>query len=67
MLVRNTFNTAVTDARRLAAQFALTANVVAKVPVRVISYPRTLRLIQTVREAILTDLRIHSSKGTDDG
>jgi hypothetical protein len=55
-LVRNTFNTSVTDAGRLARQFAQATRVAGNVPVKLISYPRTFRVLPQVREAILADL-----------
>jgi hypothetical protein len=54
-LLRNTFNTAVTDPGRLSRQFAFAASVAAAVPVKLIAYPRTLRLLPAVRDAILAD------------
>jgi len=55
-LLRNTFNTAVTDSGRLRRQFAFAGSVAAAVPVKRIAYPRTLRVLPAVRDAILADL-----------
>jgi hypothetical protein len=55
-LLRNTFNTSVMDSGRLARQFALATRVAATVPVKLIAYPRRIRNLPAVREAILADL-----------
>ena len=56
-LLQNPFNTAVTDSKRLSGQFAFATTLAASVPVKCIRYPRTLRLLPAVREAILSDVR----------
>ena len=58
-LVRNTFNTVITDPGRLKHQFALATQVASNVPTQLLSYPRTLASLPSVREAILSDLRRH--------
>jgi hypothetical protein len=58
-LLRNTFNTAVTEPARLAAQFAWAANVAGIVPVRRLSYKKQLGLLPRVRHAVLEDLLRH--------
>jgi hypothetical protein len=55
-LLQNTYNSAVRDSGRLNRQFALAAGVVADVPISTLSYPRTLPLLRSVRDAILADL-----------
>jgi len=55
-LLRNTFNTSVVDSGRLARQFALATRVATTVPVKLIAYPRKIRTLPAVREAILADL-----------
>jgi hypothetical protein len=55
-LLRNTFNTSVIDPGRLARQFALATSVAVIVPVSLITYPRSIRLLPAVRKAILADL-----------
>jgi hypothetical protein len=55
-LLRNTFNTSVTDAGRLTRQFSLAAKVAVAVPVSSIAYPRSVRLLPAVKKAILADL-----------
>lgn len=55
-LLRNTFNTSVMDPGRLARQFTLAARVADTVPVSLITYPRSIRLLPVVKKAILADL-----------
>ena len=55
-LLRNTFNTAVTDPARLGRQFALAASIAEAVPIKVLAYPRTFAALPAVRDAILADL-----------
>lgn len=55
-LIRNAFNTAVTDSGRLIRQFAFATNVASRVPVKLIAYPRTLQVLPAVRQAILEDV-----------
>jgi hypothetical protein len=56
-LVRNTFNMAVTDPRRLERQFALAARLALQVPIKSLSYPRTFTMLEAARDAILRDLQ----------
>ena len=55
-LTRNTFNTVLTDSERLIRQFAFATNVASRVPVKLLTYPRTLDFLPTVRQAILADV-----------
>ncbi|MBI4614095.1 MAG: hypothetical protein HY720_10840 [Planctomycetes bacterium] len=55
-IVRSTFNPVVLDRKRLERQFRFAAEVARAVPVRSISYPRTLAILPRVRERILADL-----------
>ncbi len=54
-LIRNTFNTIVLDRDRLARQFAFASRLAGVVPVRRLSYPRSLRALPAVCEAVLAD------------
>lgn len=55
-LLRNTFNTKVTEPERLKRQFKFFAKIVSKVPIKTLSYPRSLKSLPLVREAIFNDL-----------
>lgn len=55
-VIRNSFNTIVVDRDRLAHQFAFASRLVAAVPVKRLSYPRSLSLLPAVCEAVLADL-----------
>jgi len=55
-LLRNTFNTKVTEPERLKRQFTFLTQIVSKVPIKTLSYPRSLKSLPSVREAILNDL-----------
>jgi hypothetical protein len=55
-LIKNSFNVALTDTKRLERQFNWAANIAAKVPVKRVSYPRDLAALPKVRAAILADL-----------
>jgi hypothetical protein len=55
-LVKNTFNSRVVDAERLARQFVESAGLVGAAPVKRLSYPRDLDRLPAVREAVLCDL-----------
>ena len=55
-LVENTFNYRVIDPHRLSRQFAAASCLVDAMPVRRLSYPRVLRQLPEVRDAILRDL-----------
>jgi hypothetical protein len=56
-LLRNTFNTKVTEPERLKRQFAFFTQIVSKVPIKTLSYPRSLKSLPLVRDAILKDLQ----------
>lgn len=56
-LLRNTFNPVIVERERLMRQFSLATLVASKVPVKLLSYPRILASLPSVREAILSDLR----------
>lgn len=56
-LLRNTFNTVISEGERLKRQFKMATVVASKVPIKSLSYPRILGLLPSVREAILSDLR----------
>lgn len=56
-LLKNTFNTIIVEAERLKGQFVLATGVASKVPIKLLSYPRTLHSLPSVREAVLSDLR----------
>ncbi|MFX0202084.1 MAG: hypothetical protein ACFFCW_38730 [Candidatus Hodarchaeota archaeon] len=56
-LLRNTFNTKVTEPERLKGQFTFFTQIVSKVPIKTLSYPRSLKSLPLVREAILDDLK----------
>jgi hypothetical protein len=55
-LLRHTFNSRVVDTDRLQRQFALATGVAAAVPVKLLSYPRDLSLLASVRDAVVADL-----------
>ena len=55
-LLRNAFNTAVTDPQRLTRQFAFAANVASRVTIKTLSYPRTIGSLAYARDAILADV-----------
>lgn len=55
-LVRNTFNMAVTDGPRLSRQLALAGDVVRRIPLKRLSYPRVPSMLPAARRAILSDL-----------
>ncbi len=56
-LLENTFNRTVVRPERLKRQFRLAAELARGLPVRTLSYPRTLSALSAVREAILADLQ----------
>jgi hypothetical protein len=56
-LLRNTFNTKVTEPERLKHQFTFFTRIVSKVPMKALSYPRSLKSLPLVREAILNDFQ----------
>jgi hypothetical protein len=55
-LLKNSFNTVITEPERLKRQFDFFAKIVSKVPIKTLSYPRSLESLPLVREAILNDL-----------
>ena len=57
-LVRNTFNMAVTDGPRLARLLEVAGDVLSRVPVKRISYPRRFPMLAAARDAILADLAV---------
>lgn len=57
-LLRNTFNRVLTDSDRLERQFFWAARLASSVPIKLLSYPRTLSALPAVRRAILADLGI---------
>ncbi len=55
-MLKGTFNAAIIEPARLKRQFALAARLARRLPVRSLSFPRSLALLPAVREAILSDL-----------
>lgn len=55
-LLRNTFNRAIVDSDRLERQFFWFARLASTVPIKLLSYPRTLSALGAVHRAILADL-----------
>ena len=55
-LLRNTYNRLLIDSERLQRQFAAVIQLVAKVPVAMVSYPRVLTSLPEVRELILSEI-----------
>ncbi len=55
-LVKNTFNTVIDEPDRLKRQFVLATRLAARVPLKFLSYPRTLARLTAVREAVRSDL-----------
>jgi hypothetical protein len=55
-LVANTYNTVLKEPDRLAQQFDLAARLASNIPVKALSYPRTLARLPAVLEAIRADL-----------
>ena len=54
--LKNTFNATVVEPERLKRQFVLATRLAAGVPVKSLSYPRTLGHLPAVREAVRSDL-----------
>ncbi|MBI4421391.1 MAG: hypothetical protein HY560_11255 [Gemmatimonadetes bacterium] len=54
-VVRHTFNAIVFDRARLANQFTLASRLVSRVPVRRLTYPRSLARLPEVCEAVIRD------------
>jgi hypothetical protein len=55
-LIRNTFNSLVTDSGRLRRQYSDSLQLVANMPIKRIAYPRVLATLPDVRDTILGDL-----------
>jgi hypothetical protein len=55
-VLKNTFNDILVSPVRLKRQFEFAASIAAHVPVKALSYPRTLSALPAVVEAILSDL-----------
>lgn len=55
-LLKNAFNTDIIESERLRRQFLLCARIASTVPMKLLSYPRSLASLPLVREAILSDL-----------
>ena len=55
-LIRNTFNSLITDSARLQRQYSDFVQLAAKVPIKRIAYPRVLAMLPDVRDVILGDL-----------
>ena len=55
-LLKNTYNNILIDADRLKHQFLQAAKLASVVPIKLLSYPRRLTFLPTVRKAILSDL-----------
>jgi hypothetical protein len=55
-LTKAAFNSVVTEPGRLKRQFALATELASAVPIKSLSYPRSLALLPAVRDAILADL-----------
>lgn len=60
-LVSNTFNALIVDPARLQRQVIETALFLRDVPVKKLSFPRLLARLPEVRDAILTDSRLHGN------
>jgi hypothetical protein len=60
-LLKGTFNRLLTGPERLERQFAAVSQLVAKVPVFTLSYPKVLRRLPEVRDAVLSELRLKQS------
>lgn len=56
-LVKSTFNTVVVDAARLQRQACEASRLVGMVPIKKLKYPRGLKHLPALREAIVADLR----------
>jgi len=55
-LLRNTFNAVIVDPERLKCQFDLASRLAASVPIKTLSYPRTLARLPAVQDAVRSDL-----------
>jgi hypothetical protein len=56
-LLKSAFNTDIIESERLRRQFLLCTRIASTVPMKLLSYPRSLALLPSVREAILADLK----------
>jgi hypothetical protein len=56
-LVKNTFNSVITEPERLKRQFNFFTQIVSKVSIKTLSYPRSLKSLPLVRDAILKDVQ----------
>jgi hypothetical protein len=56
-LLEHTFNDLIHETERLAPQFLQYSEIASQVPVKLLSYPRRLDALESVRDAILRDLR----------
>lgn len=56
-LLKNAFNTDIIESERLRRQFLLYTRIASTVPMKLLSYPRNLASLPSVREAILADLK----------
>lgn len=59
-VIKNTFNAVIADPDRLERQFVLASRLVQCVPLKSLSYPRTLTRLSAVREAVRSDLNNES-------
>lgn len=55
-LLKNAFNTDIIESERLRRQFLLCTRIASTVPMKLLSYPRSLASLPLVRDAILSDL-----------
>lgn len=55
-LLKNTFNSVIIERDRLKRQFNMATLVASKLPIKLLSYPRNLASLPSVRQAILSDL-----------
>jgi hypothetical protein len=62
-LVANTFNCLLVDPERLQRQVSETSRLLGSVPVKKLTYPRKLKDLPSVREAILSDVRGCARRG----
>jgi hypothetical protein len=56
-LIRSTFNRRVATQQRLRRQFLTVQEWAARIPVRGLTYPRTLAVLDEIRHAIVSDIR----------
>jgi len=62
-ITRNTFSPQVVEPLRLRRHFEFVADVVARVPVKTLSYPLRLELLDKVRDAVLRDAGVARKHG----